>query len=106
MADQILAPVSGFMTVLNEDVALAACVARLLEQDYAGEFELVVAVGPSKDDTWGVATRLAEHAPRLTVVQNPTGYTPHGLNAAIAAARHDILVRADGHAFLPDGYLS
>jgi len=106
MADQNFPPVSVFMTVLNEEAALADCVARIFEQDYAGDFELVVAVGPSKDDTWGVATRLAANESRLTIVQNPTGYTPHGLNAAIAAARHDILVRADGHAFLPDGYLS
>ena len=106
MADQSCPPVSVFMTVLNEEAALADCVARIFEQDYAGEFELVVAVGPSQDDTWGVATRLAENEPRLTVVRNPSGYTPHGLNAAIAAARHDILVRADGHAFLPDGYLT
>jgi glycosyltransferase involved in cell wall biosynthesis len=94
------------MVVLNEEAALAASVQRIFEQDYPGEFELVIAVGPSQDDTWGVATRLAEQDSRLTVVPNPTGFTPHGLNAAIGAARHDILVRADGHAFLPDGYLS
>ncbi|MFL6172829.1 MAG: glycosyltransferase family 2 protein, partial [Marmoricola sp.] len=107
MVDQTSAPpVSVFMTVLNEEAALAACVARIFEQDYAGAVELVVAVGPSTDGTWEVATTLAAAEPRLTVVSNPTGYTPHGLNAAIRAAEHDILVRADGHAFLPDGYLS
>lgn len=97
--------VSVFMTVLNEEADLADSVRRVFDQDYPGEFELVLAVGPSRDDTWGVATRLAEDEPRLTVVPNPTGFTPHGLNAAIAAARHDILVRVDGHAFLPPGYL-
>ena len=99
-------PVSLFMTVLDEEAGLADCVARVFEQDYPGEYELVLAVGPSRDDTWGLATRLAQDEPRLTVVANPTGRTPHGLNAAIAAARHDILVRVDGHAFLPEGYLS
>ncbi|MFL6021700.1 MAG: glycosyltransferase family 2 protein [Marmoricola sp.] len=99
-------PVSVFMTVLNEEAELADAVHRVFAQDYAGEFELVLAVGPSKDDTWGVATRLAEAEPRLTVVANATGFTPHGLNAAIAAAHHDILVRVDGHAFLPQGYLA
>jgi succinoglycan biosynthesis protein ExoA len=98
--------VSVFMTVLDEEAELAASVQRVFQQDYAGEFELVLAVGPSQDDTWGVATRLAESEPRLKVVPNPTGFTPHGLNAAIAAARHDILVRVDGHAFLPEGYLA
>ena len=51
------------------------------------------------------AEMLNAQEPRLRIVDNPTGLTPHGLNAAIAAARHDILVRVDGHAFLPPGYV-
>ena len=99
-------PVSVFMTVLNEESELAASVERIFEQDYPGEFELVLAVGPSQDETWAVAAALAAQEPRLTVVPNPTGFTPNGLNAAIAAAKHDILVRVDGHAFLPPDYLT
>lgn len=99
-------PVSVFMAVRDEEADLADCVARIFEQDYPGEFELVVAVAPSADRTGAIAAQLAEVEPRLTVVANPAGFTPHGLNAAIAAARHDILIRADGHALFPGDYVS
>jgi succinoglycan biosynthesis protein ExoA len=98
-------PVSVFMAVRDEAAELTDSVLRILAQDYPGEIQVVVAVAPSRDGTWAVARALAEREPRLRVVSNPAGTTPHGLNAAIAAARHDFLVRVDGHAFLPEGYL-
>jgi succinoglycan biosynthesis protein ExoA len=98
-------PVSVFMAVRDAESDLAASIERILEQDYPGEFEIVVAVGTSRDDTWGVATALAAREARLRVVGNPEAHTPHGLNTAIAAARHDVLVRVDGHAMLPPDYL-
>jgi hypothetical protein len=39
-------------------------------------------------------------------VSNPSGATPDALNAAIAASRHDIVARVDGHALIPPNYLS
>uniref|UniRef100_UPI0025E1CD62 glycosyltransferase n=1 Tax=uncultured Demequina sp. TaxID=693499 RepID=UPI0025E1CD62 len=44
--------------------------------------------------------------PQVTVVDNPTGLTPAGLNRAIAASRHDVIVRMDGHALMPSGYIA
>ena len=105
LAPASLPPVSVFMAVRNEARELADSVLRILAQDYPGDVQVVVAVAPSSDDTWQVATALAEREPRLRVVSNPAGTTPNGLNAAIAAARHDFLVRVDGHAFLPEAYL-
>lgn len=99
-------PVSVFMTVRNEERHLRTCVARILAQEYDGELELVVAVGPSADRTLQIARGLEQEYDGLTVVENPTGLTPNGLNAAVAAARHGILVRADGHALFPDGYVA
>lgn len=94
------------MTVRNEERHLRTCVARILAQRYDGQLELVVAVGPSADRTLQIAYELEGEYDALTVVENPTGLTPHGLNAAIAAAHHDILVRADGHALFPAGYVT
>jgi glycosyltransferase involved in cell wall biosynthesis len=100
--------VSVIMTALNESRHLAAAVQAVLDQDYSGPLELVVAVGPSDDDTWDIATKLAVENPRLTVVENPTGYTPAGLNVAIAHTDPSttIIVRTDGHAELPPHYVS
>ena len=93
------------MTVRDEERHLRACVQHVLDQDYPGELELVVAVGPSRDDTTRIARELAAAEPRVVLVQNPSGRTPSGLNAALAAARGHVIARVDGHALLPPGYL-
>ncbi|MDO9378599.1 MAG: glycosyltransferase family 2 protein [Nocardioidaceae bacterium] len=98
--------VSVFMTVRDEEADLRDCVERILAQEYDGDLELVLAVGPSRDRTAEIAAALAAEQPRLTVVDNPAGWTPQGLNRAVAAARHDLLVRADGHSLLPPDYVA
>jgi succinoglycan biosynthesis protein ExoA len=93
------------MPVLNEEKHLAQAVARVLGQDYPGGYELVLAIGPSKDRTEEIANKLASSDGRITVVPNPSGQIASAMNAAIKAARHGIITRIDGHALLPDGYL-
>lgn len=95
------------MTALNEARHLDAAVSSVLEQDYAGALELVIAIGPSVDDTLTIAQDLAAADARLRVVLNPSGHTPAGLNLAIAATdpAAEIIVRTDGHAYLPPDYV-
>jgi glycosyltransferase involved in cell wall biosynthesis len=93
------------MPVLNEERHLSAAVQGVLEQHYPGELELIMAIGPCTDGTHAIAEQLAAADARLTIVDNPAGRTPHALNLAIAAARHDILVRVDGHGELGESYI-
>ena len=97
--------VSVVMPVLNEERHLAAAVGKVLSQDYPGEMEVILAVGPSKDRTHEIAEELAAGDHRVRVVHNPVGKTPHALNLGITAARYDIIVRVDGHGELTDGYI-
>ncbi|MFK4087608.1 glycosyltransferase family 2 protein [Kribbella sp. NPDC020789] len=99
-------PVSVVMPVLNEERHLEEAVGRVLDQNYPGELEVVLAIGPSKDRTQEIADKLADRDPRISIVENPTGKTPAALNVGIAHARHDILVRVDGHGALTDGYIT
>jgi succinoglycan biosynthesis protein ExoA len=98
-------PVSVIMPILNEEQHLADAVAGVLAQEYPGELELVMALGPSRDRTDEIAAGLATADDRIRLVENPSGRTPDALNAAIKAARHDLLVRADGHGVLSRGYI-
>lgn len=98
--------VSVVMPVLNEERHLADAVAMVLRQDWPGPLEVVLAVGPSGDRTAEVAAGLAAADPRVTLVDNPSGRTPDALNAAIAASRGSVVVRVDGHAEIPDDYVS
>jgi len=100
-----LPAVSVVMPVLNEEKHLAESVAAVLGQEYPGGFELVLAIGPSKDRTEAIARELAAADSRITVVPNPSGQIASAMNAAVRTARHDILTRIDAHSMLPDGYL-
>ena len=94
------------MPVLDEEAHLAEAVQAILASSYAGPIEVVLALGPSRDGTDAIASRLAETDPRVVTVPNPTGRTAAALNSAIAAARHDIIVRVDGHAVIPPDYVA
>src|SRR5690606_26187862 len=97
--------VSVVMPIRNEAADLEAAVESVLAQAYPYEFDVCLAVAPSEDGTERIAEQLAARNPRVRVVANPTGTTPAGLNAAIAATTGDVIVRVDGHASLSPGYI-
>ncbi|MFG2865131.1 glycosyltransferase family 2 protein [Streptomyces sioyaensis] len=98
--------VSVIMPVLDEERHLRNSVRHILEQEYAGEMEVVIALGPSADRTDEIAAELVAEDPRVHTVPNPTGRTPAALNAAIKASRHPIVVRVDGHGMLSRNYIA
>jgi glycosyltransferase involved in cell wall biosynthesis len=93
------------MPVLNEENYLEAAVLAILSQDYEGPIQVVLALGPSTDLTNEVAARICAGDSRVSSVQNPTGRTPEGLNAALAATKQEIVARVDAHSELSDGYI-
>lgn len=98
--------VSVIMPVLNEERHLRNSVRHILEQEYAGEMEVVIALGPSDDRTDEIAAELVREDSRVHTVPNPTGRTPAALNAAIKASHHPIVVRVDGHGMLSPNYIA
>lgn len=98
--------VSVIMPVINEERHLQHSVERILQQDYPGGLEVIVAVGPSRDRTAEVAVDIAARDARVQVVENPSGKTPSGLNAAIQIASGEVIVRVDGHAMIPSDYIT
>ncbi len=98
--------ISVILPVLNEEPHLRESISAILSQDYQGKFEVILALGPSKDRTDEIANELAARDNRIKLVSNPTGKTAAGLNLAIAASQSEVIVRVDGHAKIPVNYLS
>ncbi|MFE2494558.1 glycosyltransferase family 2 protein [Streptomyces scopuliridis] len=103
--------VSVIMPVLNEERHLRNSVRHILEQEYDGEMEVVIALGPSTDRTDEIAAELVRETAsheraRVKTVPNPTGRTPAALNAAIKASKHPVVVRVDGHGMLSPDYIA
>jgi glycosyltransferase involved in cell wall biosynthesis len=97
--------ISVILPVLNEEDHLEESIRAILTQDYAGEFEIILALGPSKDRTDQIAARLSEENSRIILVSNPTGKTAAGLNLALRHSQREIIVRVDAHAEIPQNYL-
>lgn len=98
--------VSYIMPVLNEERFLERAVTTILDQDYAGVKEIVLALGPSRDRSSEIAKRLAEGDSRVRIVDNPARDIPAGLNLAIAASKHPVVIRVDAHSELTPDYTS
>jgi glycosyltransferase involved in cell wall biosynthesis len=102
--DDAVPGVSYVMPVLNERDYVEGAVRTVLSQDYPGEQDLVLALGPSTDGTNEIVERLAREDDRVTVVHNPNTDIPVGLNLAISASTHPVIVRVDAHSELAPGY--
>ncbi|MCX6420163.1 MAG: glycosyltransferase family 2 protein [Actinobacteria bacterium] len=98
--------VSVILPVLNEAMHLKQSIATILSQSYQGEIEVIMAIGPSHDGTIEIAQDISRQDSRVLLIDSPTGRTPNGLNLAIAKARHEIIVRIDGHSEIDKTYIA
>ena len=95
-------PVSVIIPARNAEATLPAALRSVLSQTYQGAIEVIVADGAAPQ-AMGQASRLF---PEVRVVANPDGSTPAGLNTALQAATHDVIVRCDAHSTLPPDYIA
>ena len=98
--------VSVVLPILNEERDLRESVSAILAQKYSGAFEVILTLGPSSDRTNEIAKEIAAADSRVVLVDNPTGRTANGLNAAIAKSKFPIVSRIDGHAEISPTYLT
>jgi glycosyltransferase involved in cell wall biosynthesis len=103
--NEVLPGVSVVLPILNEERDLDQSISAILKQDYPSQFEVILALGPSKDRTNEIASALAARDSRVILVDNPSGRTANGLNSAIAKSRYPIISRIDGHSEISNSYL-
>ena len=98
--------ISVILPVLNEETHLEEAVHSILSQDYQGKLEVILAVGPSHDRTLEIAQSISRRDSRVVLVDNPSGRTAAGLNIALNKSQSPVVVRVDGHAHIPNDYLT
>lgn len=101
-----LPSVTVMMPVRNEQHHLAKAVESVLSQNYPGQLEIILAIGPSIDDTDRVARELAEKYANIKLIQNPRGLTTVGLNLAIGQSSGEVIIRVDAHSELAENYIA
>jgi glycosyltransferase involved in cell wall biosynthesis len=82
----------------NEKELTEDCICSILAQEAVpGALEVIVADGMSDDGTREIVARITKNEPRIRVVDNPGRIVSTGLNAAIRAARGQVIIRMDVH---------
>jgi len=100
--------VTVIMPIRNEADFIARSLGAVVAQDYpADRMDVLVADGMSTDGTRAIVQAAARTAAfPVTIIDNPGGIVPTGWNAALQAARGDIIVRVDGHTLIAPDYVS
>jgi glycosyltransferase involved in cell wall biosynthesis len=94
------------MPIRNEAAYIARSLKAVLAQDYPSDrMEVIVADGMSADGTRELVRSLQAKHSNLRLIDNPGKIVPTGLNAAIAQARGEIIVRVDGHCEIARDYV-
>ncbi len=97
--------ISVIVPVRNESAFIADTLQQLLDQRYdATRFEIIVADGCSTDDTRTIVAAMQTRYAHLRLLDNPRQWSSAGRNAAVRAARGDIVLLIDGHCQLKNPY--
>ncbi|MBI3666348.1 MAG: glycosyltransferase family 2 protein [Acidobacteria bacterium] len=88
----------------NEAGCIQSFLDSVLHQDLRGlDWEIIIADGMSDDGTREVLESYRERHPQVRILDNPGKIVSTGLNAAIRAARGEVIVRMDVHTeYAPD----
>jgi glycosyltransferase involved in cell wall biosynthesis len=99
--------VSIIVPCCNERPFLVPFLDAVLAQAHAhGQCEVLIADGASTDGSRAVLDARAATTPLLRIVDNPQRLVATGLNAALALAHGDVLVRLDVHTTYAPDYLT
>ena len=82
------------------------CLQAIRDQDYPEDrIEILVSDGMSVDGTREKIDTISLEDPRVHLIDNPGQIVPTGMNAALAVANGEIIIRIDGHTIIAPDYV-
>ncbi|MDZ7831094.1 MAG: glycosyltransferase family 2 protein [Desulfobacterales bacterium] len=101
------AEISVIVPCRNEKSYIESALISIINQGGVdGTFEILVADGMSDDGTRTVLENIADRDSRIRVIDNPGKIVSTGLNAAIKAAKGEIIIRMDCHTEYAKDYIA
>jgi len=97
MTDRI--HVSLILPIRNESRYIKRCLLSILDQDFQGEMEILIADGMSTDNTEEIVQSVMASNPgsNISVFDNSHQIVSPGMNLLIPKTLGDIVIRIDGH---------
>ncbi len=98
--------VTVIMPIRNEADFIDRSLGAVLAQDYpTSSLEILIADGRSTDATRQRVESIRERHPNVRLLDNAGRIVSTGINAALAEARGEVIVRVDGHCEIAPDYL-
>ena len=99
--------ISVICPIYNEEKYIGKCIESIMEQDYPkDDMEVLFVDGMSTDRTREIIVSYLPSCSYLYVLDNPQRIVPYAMNIGIKAAKGDVIIRLDAHAFYPKNYFS
>jgi glycosyltransferase involved in cell wall biosynthesis len=99
-------PVTIIMPIRNEAGFIQRSLGAVLAQNYPEEcLQVIVADGMSSDGTREIVREMVGEYPRASLIDNPGRIVPTALNAALAEAQGEVIIRVDGHCQIAPDYV-
>jgi glycosyltransferase involved in cell wall biosynthesis len=96
--------ISILISVKNEEKYIEKCLNSLLNQDFPGQYEIIIADGQSTDGTREIIKKFAVKNP-ITLIDNPKIFPPNGWNLCLTQAKGDFILLFNGHLTAPKDFL-
>ncbi len=91
----------------NERRFIGQCLDSIIANDFPKEqLEVLVVDGMSSDGTRDIVAEYEQRYPFIRMLDNPSRIKPKALNLGIQAARGEIIIRMDAHAYYETGYIA
>lgn len=97
-------PISIIIPALNEQDYLPTLLQSFIDQNYDGEYELIIVDGNSTDNTVNIARGYQKHLPNLSIYKHDVGISKQR-NYGAKKARYKNLVFLDADMKMPKGEL-
>lgn len=92
--------------VYNEERYIEGVLSAFLNQDYKGNFEILVCDGLSKDRTVSIVEEFSRKHQEIRLFVNKDRHQTFALNVMLEQAKGDIFLRADAHSEYASDYIS
>ena len=99
--------VTLILPIRNESAFIESGLSAVLNQDYQGEMEILIADGMSTDNTRQIIQKVIALQPRrsIQILDNPGKIVPTGINLALRKAKGEVIIRVDGHTIIAPDYV-
>lgn len=98
--------ITYIMPCFNEEDFIKTAIESILNQDYRGDYELLVIDGLSTDNTYSCIESFVQDSKNIKLLTNKNRTKPYALNIGIKESKGKYILILDAHSNYPPNYTS